>query len=1649
MHSDSDDNVGRVGADDGDAQAEIRVPSSAVRPHAEDKVESSEDEVVWKGRSTGQTTHLPTKRSTKSRTTPGATPSVDPASDHRARRSEATKNRMTTPSYSYPYSSGLYQPYAQPFWPHSPTYPLIYPPTYPLSYPSAYPRFYASPEPYKDADPMIQDGLSQQNTHHGETSKSRSRSVTFSPEIATMGEKPQKSSKIISEPTKEGRSKEKTKIRQKLSSPPSGPAHHKIDKVDSIKGEDTTILDYSDIHPSIVEEQSDDSTSHFMYEDPTPPSHSRGRAASVTPAHHEMVLYKDPRVSNIAEAAQEHMANPLYPLHYNAIHSEPLASRIEPHRFSLNPNDMDMMPLDLPFAIQEPGGLTRSPDSMPMTTLVDPLQTDRLQRPSRDPSLRSIDPEHAEGTQASYTTVEDMQRAANDMTVTESLSRKASQVDLADGRTSRRAKHHKLEGLIIAVTVQSNHATFYSQFSIPSQMKWPNHMSDVDNLRMDVKRAVSAKRLRRRDGSFSMELYCEEGPSSGKENQDHQMQWLHMQTHRLNLTDFENACLNAPDISSKTRFTMLRLFEQIRTKHQKQQFDGYCIEPGTVLRYDGMSSGTTDATQSSAIFMCFPYLSVGARQQTFKSPEDEYPTRSILQTLYPYESTALREETPSFCSDLHQALDQVLYVPQCWVVILNSDTVISCSELKLDNLIDESITISHHKKYFPPVTSHQGEVPIRVEDYLIDDDESDVSSMTGAFDSPVGDVETPLSGGTRDDTVQQFPSHSILNPALGPTIKESTISEDHPSAAGSPRTQVSFGSLQIAVPNDETHEKRLQSSSLTEEEAAEAEASILGVLDTLKSPHMTIEYLERFNTYITYVLTLWGRAPPGEQRRQFSVLSRLQDGLFRAEVLHGMCDIESQDSVFSSNLNYRDAMLKALGFVDSSVQKELESLGEVVMDAMTLFRGISDSNTRNAIRIAKKALRDQREVLKLETSERLPLSDSTSGSGVDNVKPFLTWVLVDAELDQKENTERVAAEYLHGMMREIEQSLLQRNEHSYDLCRELTISDLVYSLQASTPHRSPMTSSSVAPGHQRTPSRPAPWMATLQVLTSFGTMLENRPPEDPVLSAQKNMVRAAIDELFACLKRFVGLYVPCDYAHSVCYKLWGSMALLNNSATLVFKEEEHPRPLYIIRPLQTSFLRDRNIKKPMVPISSCLECKDGHTYKSHQEALTHLNKVHFRDGSLRHHQTARRYFVRTENDLRNERASKQHLWLLQICIQYFETLVTRGEKLHLGVAEGKQTDRRRYQLPDGLLDCFEETVLFLMQATTSVVAIRNEASIWKHTPGKAIDDLETPAVQSALEELGKLGESAQASMTRAEKAVVLAGGEGSTVSIGNAGPEFLVSIVLQNIARRHLLTDVKMDVNQLYQEYTSKLEYQIYQFPRKRLLRTIHKLQEELTVVQLVNSWQTKAFDNFLQILDPRTFKLPTSDRISLFLPESECISESLKSLQSKAVELEALKKRTQYLREQLKQSVEILEEDHGKAILMFTIITTIFLPLSFVTSLFGMNTSDIRNIDRTQAFFWVIAIPFTAVIVLVAILLAYRGDKLYDLVVQTIHEVKERHMKTGLPIAPLQDEREWGNLFSFARPSRALRSRSNVATNNIELNTLASSSASRSALVT
>ncbi|KAL8705938.1 MAG: hypothetical protein Q9201_000993 [Fulgogasparrea decipioides] len=48
-----------------------------------------------------------------------------------------------------------------------------------------------------------------------------------------------------------------------------------------------------------------------------------------------------------------------------------------------------------------------------------------------------------------------------------------------------------------------------------------------------------------------------------------------------------------------------------------------------------------------------------------------------------------------------------------------------------------------------------------------------------------------------------------------------------------------------------------------------------------------------------------------------------------------------------------------------------------------------------------------------------------------------------------------------------------------------------------------------------------------------------------------------------------------------------------------------------------------------------------------------------------------------------------------------------------------------------------------------------------------------------------------------------------------------------------------------------------------------------------------------------------------------------------------------------------IVSDSQNKAVLIFTGVTIVFLPLSFFTSYYGMNLSNIANTDKTEEYFW------------------------------------------------------------------------------------------------
>jgi Mg2+ and Co2+ transporter CorA len=57
-----------------------------------------------------------------------------------------------------------------------------------------------------------------------------------------------------------------------------------------------------------------------------------------------------------------------------------------------------------------------------------------------------------------------------------------------------------------------------------------------------------------------------------------------------------------------------------------------------------------------------------------------------------------------------------------------------------------------------------------------------------------------------------------------------------------------------------------------------------------------------------------------------------------------------------------------------------------------------------------------------------------------------------------------------------------------------------------------------------------------------------------------------------------------------------------------------------------------------------------------------------------------------------------------------------------------------------------------------------------------------------------------------------------------------------------------------------------------------------------------------------------------------------------------------------------------GLFIYAFTLITIIFLPMSAFSSIFGMNTTDVRDMPYSQWLYWAVAIPVTIVVILIGL---------------------------------------------------------------------------------
>ena len=166
--------------------------------------------------------------------------------------------------------------------------------------------------------------------------------------------------------------------------------------------------------------------------------------------------------------------------------------------------------------------------------------------------------------------------------------------------------------------------------------------------------------------------------------------------------------------------------------------------------------------------------------------------------------------------------------------------------------------------------------------------------------------------------------------------------------------------------------------------------------------------------------------------------------------------------------------------------------------------------------------------------------------------------------------------------------------------------------------------------------------------------------------------------------------------------------------------------------------------------------------------------------------------------------------------------------------------------------------------------------------------------------------------------------------------------------------------------------------PSRRLLQSINAFEEEVAIVINVLRQQNRVLTAFRDCLYPKSFKRPSIARRMRYEFEDKGIERILTSIREQLRYCAELRARAKVLAVQNVHLVETLQDDNGRAIFVFTFITVLFLPLSFVAGFFGMNVGGITNTTSTVWHFWLIALPVTAGIMVLCGVVVFYGEFLW-----------------------------------------------------------------------
>ncbi|KAJ4308443.1 hypothetical protein N0V94_009351 [Neodidymelliopsis sp. IMI 364377] len=451
------------------------------------------------------------------------------------------------------------------------------------------------------------------------------------------------------------------------------------------------------------------------------------------------------------------------------------------------------------------------------------------------------------------------------------------------------------------------------------------------------------------------------------------------------------------------------------------------------------------------------------------------------------------------------------------------------------------------------------------------------------------------------------------------------------------------------------------------------------------------------------------------------------------------------------------------------------------------------------------------------------------------------------------------------------------------------------------------------------------------------------------------------------------------------------------------------------------------IKTMRTELKKCRKCRSFEMYSSPQKALLHLQKHTQRVDSSVSSALTPEHWVVNYAQFKMELSTEGLEAVLTKACKIARDLLLQAKELADGVLEGSGELSTLYTFSRAFLSALRQILVFYF-------AIERSLHFTEETYQDGVNVMEdvgyltsTPFSPDGLCVLEAFGNGVQRTLAAARNELCVMAKSTENVEIFkrlSLSSEYVCSWLMRRLIVKPL--EKSMTVSDMYREYLSTVvsrvipskslvvyihlwqQFQVNHRPGKRLLRSINLLQEELIALQEINTQQSKLISNYTRVLNDATYEKDIPSRRAMFPYERMLLESCQDSLQLSDQEYRYLIARCGPLSDSTKQSLEINEEDHGKAIMVFTIVTVIFLPLSFVTSFLGMNTTDIRDMGSSSWLFWAIALPLTAVTMGSILYIGYNGDELRDTLSSVYRAVtgKQNRSTTARGISVAQRQR-------------------------------------------